>query len=198
MTFFEDQYDAWMANNCKGALEDYDSTEFPEATAEEVAASPESFQFGYILADDLKGRLESWDAIRKFIFAGKATFTIRSKKTGARFTYKITKLKKVTMGNANTVHFVTLLRGPDNESDFAYMGCILDMAVFKRTGKSKVSEDAASFKAFRWVFDQMRADKPMRPELEVWHEAKCGRCGRKLTVPESVASGIGPECARSF
>ena len=32
--------------------------------------------------------------------------------------------------------------------------------------------------------------------LEVWHEGRCGRCNRALTVPESIASGIGPECAK--
>lgn len=32
------------------------------------------------------------------------------------------------------------------------------------------------------------------PSLEVWHEGRCGRCGRALTVPESIASGIGPVC----
>jgi hypothetical protein len=31
--------------------------------------------------------------------------------------------------------------------------------------------------------------------VEFWHEGKCCRCGRKLTVPASIASGIGPECA---
>ena len=24
MSYFEDQYDAWMANDCKGRIEDYD------------------------------------------------------------------------------------------------------------------------------------------------------------------------------
>lgn len=27
MTFFEDQYDAWMANDCQGNIEDYDGSE---------------------------------------------------------------------------------------------------------------------------------------------------------------------------
>jgi len=30
----------------------------------------------------------------------------------------------------------------------------------------------------------------------VFHEGACGRCGRTLTVPESIASGFGPECIR--
>ena len=31
--------------------------------------------------------------------------------------------------------------------------------------------------------------------LTVFHDGKCGRCGRKLTVPESIQSGLGPVCA---
>lgn len=31
--------------------------------------------------------------------------------------------------------------------------------------------------------------------LQVWHEGRCGRCGRKLTVPSSIETGLGPECA---
>src|SRR5882672_9405186 len=30
--------------------------------------------------------------------------------------------------------------------------------------------------------------------IEIWHSGSCGRCGRTLTVPESVLSGFGPEC----
>jgi hypothetical protein len=33
--------------------------------------------------------------------------------------------------------------------------------------------------------------------LEIWHEGSCLRCGRKLTVPESIESGYGPECIKS-
>ena len=29
------------------------------------------------------------------------------------------------------------------------------------------------------------------------HSGCCGRCGRKLTVPESIDTGLGPVCARS-
>ena len=32
--------------------------------------------------------------------------------------------------------------------------------------------------------------------FEMLHEGRCGRCARRLTVPASVASGIGPECAK--
>jgi hypothetical protein len=31
---------------------------------------------------------------------------------------------------------------------------------------------------------------------KIHHEGRCGKCGRLLTVPESVETGIGPECAK--
>jgi hypothetical protein len=30
--------------------------------------------------------------------------------------------------------------------------------------------------------------------MELWHEGRCGKCGRALTVPESIESGLGPVC----
>ena len=27
--------------------------------------------------------------------------------------------------------------------------------------------------------------------IEIWHEGKCGKCGRTLTVPDSIINGLG-------
>lgn len=35
MSFFEDQYDAWMANDCQGRLEDYDGSEIDVLEADD-------------------------------------------------------------------------------------------------------------------------------------------------------------------
>jgi hypothetical protein len=34
--------------------------------------------------------------------------------------------------------------------------------------------------------------------IEIWHEGKCGKCGRQLTVPSSIETGIGPECIKTL
>ena len=46
-----------------------------------------------------------------------------------------------------------------------------------------------------WFYEKVIVDgkKPSDIGLEVWHEGRCGKCGRKLIVPESIARGIGPE-----
>jgi hypothetical protein len=49
-------------------------------------------------------------------------------------------------------------------------------------------------RAFDWMWTHLLRDA-IPGMLEIWHEGRCGRCSRKLTVPESLKSGFGPECA---
>ena len=34
--------------------------------------------------------------------------------------------------------------------------------------------------------------------VEIWHEGKCGKCGRPLTVPSSIENGLGPSCLKKL
>lgn len=137
--------------------------------------------------EQLRGKLNDPESAIKFILAGSSTVTLKSAQTGNRFTFKVNKKKE------NDIWFVSLLRGPDNNTDYNYMGVITPEREFKHTSKSRVSEGSPSFKAFRWSLNQLRAGK-MPETLEVWHEGRCGRCNRTLTVPESIENGFGPEC----
>jgi hypothetical protein len=56
-----------------------------------------------------------------------------------------------------------------------------------------ISRDAPSARAFDWTWRHI-ARGIMPDALEIWHEGRCGRCARRLTVPESIAQGFGPEC----
>lgn len=141
--------------------------------------------------NELKGRLTTAEAMRSFALAGNATLTIRSEKTDARFTYRIQACKDQT---AKGLSFVSLLSGPDNEGDYSYLGTIRDGRFFHGK-KSRVSAVAPSVVGFAYFMGHLAIDQTP-PRLECWHEGRCGRCGRKLTVPESVERGIGPECAR--
>jgi hypothetical protein len=138
-------------------------------------------------------RLTTADAVRDFALAGNATLTLLSRATGVRFTYKIRQPEE------HKPHFVGLLRGADNENDFQFIGTIfkgphLFGYSYKPGRNSRVSGDAPSAKAFAWFWKKLRSNA-LPDSLEVWHEGRCGRCGRKLTVPESIESGFGPECA---
>jgi len=92
-----------------------------------------------------------------------------------------------------TLHFVSVLTGPDNTSSYSFLGTIFDDTNYRHGRKSRVSDQAQSAKAFDWFFRRVIAEREFTPAV-VHHEGRCGRCGRVLTVPESVESGFGPEC----
>lgn len=126
-------------------------------------------------------------SLEKFALAGNATFTVVSDKTGTRFTFR------VRQPNPEAPHFVQLLNGPDNESNFCFMGTIFNGSEYRHGRKSHVGPDAPSAKAFQWVWNHRNQ---LDGKVTVHHEGKCCRCGRKLTVPESLIAGVGPECAQ--
>lgn len=129
---------------------------------------------------------------QSFILAGRAVFTVSSPK-GGRYTYKVS--LKAAEGRYPDTWFCKLLTGPDNTSDFTYMG-ILDrstMAV-RLTAKSAYGADSTPVKVLVWALAKIQTGSALPAGYEIHHEGKCGRCGRALTVPESIVRGIGPEC----
>lgn len=125
---------------------------------------------------------------KAFILAGNAFFTVLSLKTGTRFTFQVKKGKR----RPTDPHFVSVRVG----GSYEYLGCIFPNGVFKVTRKSRFNSGQPHARAFRFVMESLARDE-FHPQLEVWHEGKCGKCGRPLTAPESIASGLGPTCARA-
>lgn len=136
-----------------------------------------------------RGRLAGAD-IKRFVMGGNAIFTIQNPKTGGRFTFKVNKPEDA---KTDDFRFVALLGGPDNTSDYRYLGTI-GRGRFYHGKKSRISKGAPSAKAFAWFFERLGNPSAL-DNIEVYHEARCGACGRKLTVPESVQTGFGPDCA---
>lgn len=135
-----------------------------------------------------------------FITAGDALFTVRNSNTGNRFTYNVA-IPNDQKPESASIWFVSVLTGCENTSDYSYIGWIRkDNATgkffFKYGVKSRVGENAPSVVAFDFIFNKLLVPGFGKPNLEIWHEGKCCRCGRTLTVPESIESGVGPECAR--
>lgn len=120
-----------------------------------------------------------------FILAGNATVTFLNTQSQNRFTFKVTKPKD------KDVHFVSVLTEPDT---YTFLGSIFT-GNFKSSKKSTIQESAQSFQVFKFVFNKLKT-KNLPEVIEIYHEGKCGRCGRQLTVPESIVSGFGPECVK--
>jgi hypothetical protein len=139
-------------------------------------------------------QIENEEDRRRFIVAGRATVTVVSKATGTRFTYKVSAPR--SEGPDAKVRFVGVLSGPDNTSDYRYLGYLRKQGggwQYCHGGrKARITEVAPSAKAFEWFW--RHADSP---KVEVLHAGRCGRCNRQLTVPESIETGLGPVCAEA-
>lgn len=138
-----------------------------------------------------------------FIRGGNAVFTIKSLKTGSHFTYKVTKGKE-----GSSPYFVRVLAGPDNQDWAAsqYIGLIpngqIDFYTQPLIAGRKGKPKAPSYLALSWVLNKLSGKfAEVRGEgeisgFEIMHEGRCCRCNRALTHPDSIESGIGPECAK--
>ena len=134
---------------------------------------------------------------RKFVLAGNAYFTALSAKTGTRFTFRVS--RPDDFSPVAPVWFVSLLRGSDNTRDYAFLGSLQPdvpgsaQLRYAQSVRSPVRLDAPGARAARWVLPRVANGLPT-PNCDIFHEGRCGRCGRLLTVPESIVSGFGPEC----
>lgn len=145
------------------------------------------------MRDNTGARLRATGDIERFITGGKATFTVVSSATGDRYTFRVN--QRENDDGSLSPFFVSVLNGPDNYTNYNYIGIISAGGRFRTTAKSKASPDAPSVRCINWLLENVHSEEQM-DRIEFWHCGKCGMCGRKLTVPESIESGIGPVCAR--
>lgn len=151
------------------------------------------------------------DDVFRYVMAGTATLTLVSRASGLRFTFKISS-KPVHQAEGESdekfrarqseafrgVRFVKVLTGPDNTRDFTYIGHINDQHEFRTDRSSKINGQAPSVRAWAWFWDVLMRRLPKLDQLEIWHNGRCSRCNRVLTVPESLSTGLGPVCGEEM
>lgn len=138
---------------------------------------------------------------KQFVTAGDATFTIEVPPSAGQkdhYTYKV----EYVPANERWAesYFVKLLTGPDNTKDFAYLGKLdLFTGQVRTTAKSQRFEGSFPLRLVNRILARVWTSDHNAYEqhgYQTHHEGKCGRCGRKLTVPQSILTGIGPECCK--
>lgn len=136
------------------------------------------------------------DQINTFLQGGKATFTLESMTTGKHYTFKATKADNPSR-NGEVVVFIAMLTGSDNSNDFSYLGTMFVQhgnLTYRMTQKSPNNKTAHA--ALGFFASLLNRDKDLEEHNLIFrHAGTCGVCGRKLTTPESIDSGIGPVCA---
>jgi hypothetical protein len=163
-------------------------------------------------------------ALMTFAWAGAAILTLVRAAVGdkpeVRFTFKVNRPKKTNGGTP--IYFVSVLTGPSNENDYTFLGTVFlaDAGpAYVHSRKSAIGLTAPSALAAQWLMSEVLfpvmvagknsaapdGDTSMALDacaafqrVTVYHEGRCCRCSRLLTVPASVASGVGPECAKKL
>lgn len=146
-----------------------------------------------------------------FLLAGKCYVTLELISNGTRFTYLIE--QKVDMGEVDDPRhpgykvktivkrydtwFVSLQPGAIREARPIYLG-VVDPKTFRTTKGTAKNElaTAENVNLFGDILRDLRAGKSNAHRVRIWHCGLCGRCGRDLKVPASIATGIGPDCAK--
>jgi hypothetical protein len=67
----------------------------------------------------------------------------------------------------------------------------------KGSAKNK-SASAVNINLFGDVVADLVSGKNKAHQTRIWHHGICGRCCKTLTVPASVATGLGPICAKAM
>lgn len=135
---------------------------------------------------------------KEFVLAGRAVFTVEIPEsfeqqfhTKPWYTYKVTKMK----GNLKypPCYLIAMLTGPDNISNFTYLGKLEEGKVVL-TQKSSFNDNSWPVRILKrslvciWNNSQ---DVMVNAGFNIHHE---GRCGKPLTVPKSCETGLGPIC----
>jgi len=130
---------------------------------------------------------------QSFLLAGNATFTV-SNPDGDHYTFKV---KKTKHKNANGKYrfFISILTGPDF---YTYLGMVVSphdgCGQVTLTQKSKYIITSIPFRVANWAIQHVFANVPEPKGYKIINAGRCGKCGRKLTTPESIESGLGPIC----
>lgn len=132
------------------------------------------------------------DQFPRLLLAGKSTLTLRNPARGTHIRVRMYNRKDHSTGKPSSCYFLKVSLLGDGDAGYKYAGAYFsDSKRFKAAPELEVDPPLAAV-----VSLILRAiDTPnVLSAAEIMHEGKCCRCGRKLTHPESIETGLGPEC----
>lgn len=139
-------------------------------------------------------QIEDLEQVRKFVNGGNAVFTLVSKRTENRFTFRV----RNSLDAEGNVKYagVQVMHGSDNTKDYTFMGLLVD-GELRPTRNNPMKPTDKRWVAFTWFLKNLKANNTEQlAHVEFWHSGRCAACGRLLTVPASIDSGFGPECSK--
>jgi len=121
-------------------------------------------------------------------------FTLENSETGNYLTFKVKQIKKnyKEVPGQFAIECKTL---GDKAHGYKFLGFVdLNERKFK---KRYWDSNFVGFKTWVWLLKNLERLEDFT-KLAIYHEGRCCKCGMPLTVPESIDSGIGPDCKKTM
>ncbi len=154
-------------------------------------------------AELMKGEIPLNEAI-KYIIAGKSILTFEFSTPASNklehFTFKISAAKYQDKKINRNLFFVSALCGQNNDTDYKYFGLIRIIngsPIYEFSIKAKIKRDSRTVRTFEHVWNTLISGGTFKT-LKIYYSSKCCRCGRTLTVAESIKNGLGAMCQALF
>ena len=128
------------------------------------------------------------------------TFTVHNPATGNHRTFEI-KTRPDDAKFAPGKRVIALLNGPDNEGDYQGFGFVDDTGISVWRNKRGMHGQKSTWEVYaRMVWEMLTnpASSWHQRGLTIEASKRCLCCNRKLTTPESLAVGYGPECSEKL
>ena len=124
-------------------------------------------------------------------------FTLHNEVTGNNRTFRIEKNPTNAKFAPDTLA-LGLLVGPENDGESSYKTFAFvndtDVVTWKKYRESKYNVLAQLVAGT--LLENPKYNVP--PTLKLIHAGRCFRCGRPLTTPQSIETGLGPICAEKL
>lgn len=140
-----------------------------------------------MLNHKMRHELEGQDRIHKYLMGGRGVVTLQSE-SGVHHTYRF-QIPKNHRDEDDTMFIQTLIDG----NTWVYVGMYKEKR-FHLTKSSHFKIDSPIVKGVAFILKLMFRTNFSDSRMHLYHEGICSRCGRPLTSPESIESGIGPVC----
>lgn len=135
------------------------------------------------------------DKALEFMLAGKCECVLHSTKTNEDFRFEI--IKRQTEKDKNKfIYFLNYCLGHDkNYAGVVWFDDKTDEFRFSQGAKGQMTGNEIPIRSLIFVLNKLLREEHVN-NLLVYHVGKCGRCGKKLTTPESILTGLGPTCCK--
>lgn len=135
--------------------------------------------------------------LRELFFAGNSTLTFRNNETQSHMTVRVKQAKdKQDRKKKLPIFFVSVSLLDDKTTGFVFSGTFFTDTMTLKLSKHAPS-DSRLGKVMTWLFRTVQNPQILRDKnVSLLHEGRCCRCSLPLTHPESINTGLGPDCLK--